>query len=90
MATENIILSSQYQLIVNATDNFLLSITNEITPQFEYVLADTQTAPDESLIGHTFKNNEQEYLNRDIIGSQFLYARSKQGPPITIVFSSWS
>jgi hypothetical protein len=90
MATINKTIGSTYELIVNSTDNFLFSFEKKLSPFFEFVLMDSETLPSESLNGHKLESLSKEYLNRDIIGAQFLYARSSSNAPLNFILSTWT
>ena len=88
MATQNITLSSEYTLIATSTQNFFLSLPWLTGATVEVATSDTEVAP--TVLGHEFTGRESESVNRALIGTGFVYARSKSGVPLGVRLNIWT
>ena len=88
MATRNITLTSEYTLIATSTQSFFLSLPWLTGATIEVATSDAEVVP--SVAGHEFTGRESESVNRALIGTGFVYARSKSGVPLVVRLNVWT
>ena len=90
MATTNPAVARTWTLIVSdSARDFFLSIPFESPLRVEVATSDDVDAfPDESLHGHYLKPAARESINRAVLGTGYVFARSPQGP-VNLVLNSW-
>ena len=87
MATQDVTLTSAWQLIATAGDEFLLTLPPGGHRQVAVALSDTEQDP--TVAGHRLLS-QGEGLNRTLIGPGYVYARSRSGVAVAAVLSAWT
>lgn len=100
MATTNIAINGEWQLIVAAGDEFLFTpalgvarglwaqLFNSVVLEVA-VVPDADPAPDAALYGHPIRFSEAEGMSRTLVGPGDVYARSRFGSVIAAL-TAWT
>ena len=88
MATTNPSLTSAWGKIVDAGDEFFLSLPFSNRTDIEVAASSTDTAP--TVQGHILRGDRHESVNRALLGAGFVYARAVGVDALTVVLSTWN
>ena len=86
--TENLTLTADYQLIVAAGDDFLLTLPRN-QGSIEVVPMPGASPPNASLVGHVLGPDQREGMNRAVSGPGALYARAPGGT-VLVTLTHWT
>ena len=86
--TKNLTLTADYQLIVAAGDDFLLTLPRN-QGAIEVVPMPGASSPAASLVGHVLGPDKREGMNRAVLGPGAVYARAPGGP-VLVTLSHWT
>lgn len=89
MATTNPALTTSYTKIVDAGDEFLLTLPLTATTAVDVAVADTESAPADTVIGHRLSTDQHEALNRALTGPGYIYARAIDRA-CTVAVTTWT
>ena len=89
MATTNPALTTSYQKIVDAGDEFLLTLPFTASVAIDVAVADTESAPADTVIGHRLSTSQHEALNRSLTGPGYVYARAVDRA-CTVALTAWT
>lgn len=87
MATQNPTIGTDWTKIVDAGDEFTLTIS---TPNFHFIevaVSDTETQP--TVNGHQI-HSPQESFNRALSGPGYVYAKSCSGKSEKVILTAWT
>ena len=88
MATTNPTLNGSWTKIVNAGDEFLLTLPFATRTSIEVATKDSEAAP--TVQGHVLRGDRLESMNRALIGPGYVYARVVGGGSVTVVLNAWT
>jgi hypothetical protein len=87
MATTNPTLTASWSKLVDAGDEFLLTLPFSTRTSIEVAVKDADSAP--TVNGHILRGDQFEAMNRTLIGPGYVYART-QGGSVPVILSSWT
>lgn len=88
MATTNPALTTSWSKIVDAGDEFFLTLPFATRVSIEVATKDTDTAP--SVQGHVLRGDRLESMNRSLIGPGYVYARVVSAGSVSVVLNAWT
>lgn len=87
MSTTNVVFDKSWKKIVNAGDEFLLTLPFATANSVEVATKDTDVAP--AVQGHVLRGRKGDTLTRSQLGPGYVYARSVGGAA-TVVLNAWT
>ena len=87
MATTNPSLTSAWGKIVDAGDEFFLSLPFSNRTSIEVAISDTAVVP--TVQGHILRGDQFESVSRTLLGPGHVYARSQAGT-FTVTLTAWT
>lgn len=87
MATTNPTLTSAWSKLVDAGDEFLLTLPFSTRTSIEVAIKDTDAAP--TVQGHVLRGEEGASMTRSLIGPGYVYARTQAGT-VPVILSAWT
>lgn len=86
MATTNPTLTTAWSKIVDAGYDFLLTLPFSTRTSIEVATSDSVADP--TVVGHVVRGDQYESINRTLIGTGYVYARTREGTA-TVVLNAW-
>lgn len=87
MATQDLTLTSAWQLIATAGDEFLLTLAPGRADTVAVAVSDTAQTP--TVTGHLLTGAERDGMNRTLLGPGYVYART-QGLDLLAALTAWT
>jgi len=87
MATTNPTITTTWAKLADAGTEFLLTLPFSTRTSIEVATSDTDVAP--TVNGHVLRGDQYESINRTLIGTGYVYARTSEGS-VTGVLNVWT
>ena len=96
LVTPNPTITKDWELVVPAGSEFLLSLPFRANTGVEIAVMETEEAPDESggaIFGHRIDPTGHEGITRSLVGPGYVYARTRDfsavGTTVRIALTTW-